>query len=73
MAAGTMFTIMVASDNATSINLKTAATSVSVTTVYADNGTIVAASTDNSTVLDNSSLTTCIAKTATAYNCISND
>jgi hypothetical protein len=68
MSPGILFTIMVASDNASTILLKTAS-SITVTTAY-DNTTVLSV-TDNSTILDNSSVTTCIARTATAYNCLS--
>ena len=68
---GTMYTIVVASDNATSVLLKTAATTVSVTTVYHDNDTTVGLKTDNSTGLDNSTITLCVAATANFYQCLS--
>jgi formylmethanofuran dehydrogenase subunit C len=68
---GIMYTIIVASDNATAVSLKTAATTVSVTTVYHDNDTTVAVKSDNSTGLDNSTITLCIAATANFYQCLS--
>jgi hypothetical protein len=68
---GIMFTIVVASDNATNVPLKTATTSVSVTVAYHDNDTTVGLKTDNTTTVDNSTVTLCVAATANFYHCLS--
>lgn len=70
---GIMYTIVVASATSTSLPLKTAATTVSVTTMYHDNDTMAGNGlvTDNTTSLDNSTITLCIAATANIYQCLS--
>jgi hypothetical protein len=71
MTRGSTFTIIVMS-TAANVTLKGGGgvTPVTLTSVYTDNATAISV-VDNSTILDNASMTICIADAANSYKCIS--